>query len=550
MLRLFRRRPVARAVAWLTLLALLPVHLSCQSFYRTRGKEISTSSLTALASSKVFILHQGNLTWQLISPRLNGDMLEGVKGELYPTLAQYDNAPLDGKSKRYKMVDSKVVLNLVHVYISDYQLHDSQQVSIPISSIQRIDLVEKDTNKTTASYLLGGTAITVGVLAVIAIIIALTKSSCPFVYASDGQGYHFVGEAYGGAIFAPLERDDYMPLPQLRPQDGEYRLKLTNELKERQYTDVAELWVVDHAPGTQVLLDQRGGVHTLGQLQAPTRARTASGADCAAQLQAADHNVFLFNEELPAATANGVTLAFAKPAQAASPARLVLRAQNSLWLDYLYGEFAKKFGASYAQWAEHEKQVPAAKLNQWLQAQSMPLSVYVETARGWQLVEHIPLVGSLAARDLVVPIDLSQVAGSEVRIKVETGFMFWELDYAALDTSPEQLTSLEKYAPLSALDEKSTDQRAALAAADGQPLRQLHQGTEVSLVYPAKPAITGTQRTAFFHARGYYEHIREYQGVPNLPELYSFRKPGRLVEFSKEKYRETTHELQLTAMRP
>lgn len=547
LLRTFRRVAVARAFSVLLLLATLPLHLGC-NYYYMRSKPVDQPTLTSLTSNKVFVVHQGLQTWQLVSPRLNGEALEGLQTPPSSQAKNYVDPPAGGASARYKTLDKTVALNLVHLYISEYQLADGQQVRIPLSAIQRLDLVERNTGKTTASYLFVGAAIGLGVLTIISVIALLLKSSCPFVYAYDGHGYHFVGEAYSGAIFAPLERDDYLPLPPLQPQNGEYRLRLTNELKERQYTDVAELWVVAHPAGTQVLLDQRGGVHTLGRPLAPTRARTATGADCAAQLQAADRSVFLFNEELPAATANGVTLTFAKPATPTATARLVLRAQNSLWLDYLYGEFAKKFGSAYARWAEHEKQVPAAKLNQWLQEQGMPLSVSVETTHGWQLVEHIPLVGPLAARDLVVSLDLSEVAGPEVRVKVEAGFMFWELDYAALDTSPEQATTLEKYAPASARDEAGTDQRAALAAADGQHLRQLHPGTEVSLVYPAKPAAPGTERTAFLRTRGYYEHIREYQGVPNLPELYGFRKPGRFVEFSKEKYRETAQALQLTAM--
>ena len=182
----------------------------------------------------------------------------------------------------------------------------------------------------------------------------------------------------------------------------------------------------------------------------------------------------------------------------------------------------------------------------------MPLKVYVETTHGWQLVEHIPLVGPLAARDLLVPLDLTNVASSQVRVKLEAGFMFWGLDYAALDASPDQPTTLEKCPPQSALDEKGQDQRANLAADDAQYLRQPHPGMEVTLSYQpqlAAPAAQ-SQRSAFLHTKGYYEHIRHYEGLPNLPELYGFRKPGRFMEYSKEKYYDTARQLNLTAMQP
>ncbi|MBC6989684.1 hypothetical protein [Hymenobacter sp. BT491] len=549
LLSVLRRRPVARLFSWFTLLAMLPLHLSCHNFYRTRSQEVSAPVLTTLAASKVFLVHQGSLIWQLANPRLNSEMLEGTKTELYEPLTKYDQTGAQGTSPRYLLKDKKVVLNLVHVYISEYQEGEGSQIRIPVAAIQRIDLVESDTGKTTASYLLGGLGIAAGVFVLVGIIVALTKSSCPFVYAYDGSQYHFVGEAYGGAIFAPLERDDYMPVPGIQAVGQQYRLKLSNELQERQFTNLAELLVVEHPANTNVLLDQRGGAHTISRPQAAVSAVSAAGLDCSPQLRAPDRNAFLFNEEPANAAPNSLTLTFDKPAQA-STAKLVLRAQNSLWLDYLYGEFAKKFGSYYTAWALKEKQLPAAEINRWMLDQGLPLKVYVETKQGWQLVEHIPTVGPLAARDLLIPIDLANVTSSQVRVKLEAGFMFWELDYAALDSSPDQPITLEKCLPQRAIDEKGIDQRDNLAATDGRYLQQLQPGTEVTLSYQTKRAAPAaqTRRTAFLHTRGYYEHIRRYEGLPNLPELYAFRKPGRFVEFSKEKYHEMAQQLHLTAM--
>ena len=548
LLGLLRRPPVARAISWLLLAALLPLHLSC-SYYYTRNQAATVPALTTLADSKVFVVHQGPETWQLVSPRFNGEALDGLKAVPYPQLAQYGQPPMNGTSARYNSVDAQVVLNVVHLYISEHQELNGQQVRIPLSAVQRLDLVEKDSGRTTASYLLVGLGVAAGVYVIVGIIALLLKSSCPFVYAYDGHEYRFVGEAYGGAIFAPLERDDYLPLPMIQPQGQQYRLKISNELQERQYTNLAELWVVAHPATTQVLLDQHGGVHTIVRPQAALRAVSLAGIDCAPQLAAADHDVFLFNEKMTGPAVRSLTLTFQKPA-AARTAKLVLRAKNSLWLDYLYGEFAKKFGSYYTEWALKEKQLPAATINQWMRDQGMPLKVYVETVQGWQLIENIPLVGPLAARDLVVPLDLTNVAAGPMRVKLEAGFMFWEVDYAALDASPDQPTTLEKCRPQTAPDEHGLDQRDNLAADDGQYLQQLHPGMEVTLNYQSRLVAPATQprRSVFLRTKGYYEHIRHYEGLPNLPELYAFRKPGRFMEFSQEKYYETAQQLNLTAL--
>ncbi|MBF9221077.1 hypothetical protein [Hymenobacter ruricola] len=540
LLGLFRRRRVAAGVAWLLLAVFGPLVTGC-NYYRTDNKAVSKETVNMLANAKTFVVHQGEANWVLRNPRLNGETLEGTQEAIAGPLAKYQQLPDRRHAPRYLRKERDVVLNIVHVYLTEAPVTAGDRVSIPFSAIRQIDLVEQDTGRTLASYVFGGLGIAAGVFALLAVIVALTKSSCPFVYAHDGQQYRFVGEAYGGAIFAPAERDDYLPLPNIQPENNQYRLKISNELKERQYTNLAELWVAQHPAGTQVLLDQRGHVQTLAAPLPPTQARTPAGQDCTAQLRAPDDNAVLFNEEIAGNAPNEVVLTFARPA-AARHGKLVLRAQNSLWLDYLYGQFIEKFGGAYNGWAGQQKTQPAAINRQWALDQGIPLQVYVDAGRGWQLAESIPTVGPLAARDVVVPLDFGAQASPTVRVKLACGFMFWEVDYAALDCSPNVPVQLENCRLQTARTERGADARAALAAPDTLRLKQLHAGTVVDLTYQCRlPApAAGTRRSVFLRTRGYYEHVREFKGLPNLPELYAFKKPGRFIEFSKEKYHDAT----------
>ena len=548
LLGLFRRRAVAAGLSWVLLGALGPLLLGC-NYYRTSNKEVSRENVNLLAESKTFVVHQGDAQWVLRNPLLNADVLAGNQEAIPPALEKF-KTPLTtkyGKRPRYEHKEKSTVLNIVHVYVSEVQPGARDEVSIPLSAIQKIDLVEKNSGRTVASYVFGSLGIALGAFVVLGVIVALTKSSCPFVYAYDGQGYQFVGEAYGGAIFAPAERNDYLPLPALRPDNNQYRLKISNELKERQFTNLAELWLVQHPAGTQVLLDQRGRPHTLAAPQPPTQARSLAGHDCTAPLRAPDHSAYLFNEDAPGAAPNEVVMTFAKPA-AARHGKLVLHAQNSLWLDYLYGAFIEKFGSYYNTWAAQQRTQPAAINQQWSLDQGIPLKVYVEAGQGWQLVETIPTVGPLASRDLVVPLDFAANASRQVRVKLECGFMFWEVDYAALDCSPNAPVQLENCRLQSALTERGADARAQLAADDSLYLQQLRPGTAVALTYESRLPAPGAQarRTAFLRTKGYYEHIRDFKGLPNVLELSAFKKPGRFIEFSKEKYRQTVQAISPT----
>ena len=123
---------------------------------------------------------------------------------------------------------------------------------LPLDQVQRYWVERKELSKSRTIGLVA--AVAVGAIVIAAVIVAKTKQSCPFVYSWDGTQYVFDAEPYGGAITRGLEKDDFTPLDRLREQDGLYRLKLTNEVDETQFTNLTELWVVDHPVGTRVSL--------------------------------------------------------------------------------------------------------------------------------------------------------------------------------------------------------------------------------------------------------------------------------------------------------
>jgi hypothetical protein len=544
----FRQGYLTRYMARGTLFCFLFQLIAC-NYYRTRTENpASINNVYSLSKGKIFILHQGPKTWLFTNPVLNGEELEGTLSEVPASQTNYVYAD-PGKSHRYRSTDQYNALNRVHLYINEYRQEEGNQIAIPVSSIKRIDIVERDTGRTLASHVLTTIGVTFGVLVLISVIVLLTKSSCPFVYTHTGEGYEFTGEAYGGAIFAPLERHDFMPLPGIVPIENQYRLRITNELKERQYTNLAELWVVQHPEETKVLTDAKGNLHTFSDMQAPIQAQTITGESCLDQLIRKDSASYLFNEATPGNSLNEVILTFHKPVQA-TKGKLVLRAQNSLWLDYLFGEFTRQFGSLYNKWAAGQKKESFGKLSQWQQDQGIPLAVYLETPKGWKLVDNIESVGPLAARDLLVPIDLSGVEAAEsIRIKLTAGFMFWEADYAGMDFTANVPVKLEKYTPFPAINEAGQSMDAALAADDTLYARQLQPGTALTLTYQHTiPPVAGTSLSAFLHTKGYYEHVRAYEGTPDIPELFSFRKPGRFIEFSKEKYIHINKQLGFTAV--
>ncbi|MBM3277357.1 MAG: VCBS repeat-containing protein [Candidatus Handelsmanbacteria bacterium] len=91
-------------------------------------------------------------------------------------------------------------------------------------------------------------------------------TSCPILYAWDGQEFRFVTDILGGAIvgyllapgeYYPPDSDEYVRLGPLAPLNGSYELRLANQLEEIIYLDQLQLVAVDHPEGVEVLPNER-----------------------------------------------------------------------------------------------------------------------------------------------------------------------------------------------------------------------------------------------------------------------------------------------------
>ena len=509
------------------------------SFYRVKPiQPVTEENINQVPVYKYIILHYGNEAWHLTGLTLDNDKKE-LTGTLEPLDAlhmQYFTPRIPG-ANHYKAKEGNPTVE-VHVYAEEYARFENNRVKIPLSSINRINLYEPDKGATTASWVFGCLGGAVGAFVIVMVIVLLTKSSCPLVYVNDGITYRFTGETFGGAVSASSERDDYMPLPGIKPVDGYYDLKISNELLERQYTDVAELLVVDHSDISTAIIDKHGNVQILNDLKSPATATDENNQSVTNALLARDSISYLFNQpnslnpEL-----SSMVLNFEKPAHAKN-AKLVLNTKNSFWLDYIYGKFNEQFGTHFNEFMKKQSKAPPEQGLQWSLDQGIPLSVYVETANGWKFVDYVSTVGPLASRDIVIPVDLSDVKGDVLKLKLECGFMFWEVDYAAVDYSSNGECRTQKIPANSAIDEKGSNIASSLAKVDKEYLYQPQVGNQAILKFSSVPSQAGAKQSVFLHTRGYYEYIRDYKGKPDIGYLRSFREKGAFARFSKYHYDE------------
>ncbi|MDH4295850.1 MAG: hypothetical protein OEV74_06195 [Cyclobacteriaceae bacterium] len=527
-------------ISIMILVAFLNLLFNC-SYYKVRTIDPPTNaSVTEQVKNreKYIIIHSGEKAWHYKDITLSdsGKEITGVLEPIRSNHLYYLNAKKKSGGHLYKSNPAKTDLPIHEIHIFTFRNLDESaaEVTVPITDIIKLQVYDPDIGAQVGAIV--GTV--AGVLVVVAIIVAATKSSCPFVYTSAGDAYKFAGEMFGGAIYPALERDDYMPLPNLIPREEYFSLKISNELLERQYTNLANLVVVQHPKNSKVILDKYGETQTIKVPVSPFRAESDTHSDLMDKICLKDSTSYLFDEDVEdGKDLSSLVMSFRRPANARS-GKLILNAKNSCWLDYAYGKFNEEFGIYYNRFAEKQKKEPAARLTQWGLEQQIPLSVYLETEAGWKLVDYLNTIGPLASRDMILSIDLSQVKGDEINIRLECGFMFWELDYAAMDFTENIQVQVSHIKPLLALDELNHDVASLIAETDDSYLIQPEIGNVVTIRYAAAKPDDGNTQTVFLHSRGYYEYIRDYQNIPNVMKLKSFREEGSFTHFSKEKYHE------------
>ena len=388
----------------------------------------------------------------------------------------------DGKVLSF---DGPAVLNGTTLH---YRSHN-ELLAMPAADVQRYWVEFRGISKGRTALLVAGIAAgAAGVGLLIADLVGSLSGGinlmggggwCLFVYSWDGTQYTFDTEAYPAAITRGLERDDYSLLAHLREQNGQYRLLLSNDMDETQYTNLVELWVVDHRPFVTVRAGAAGRLYTIADPRPPLSARDSGGTDLLPWLRATDRLIW------EAEPHREVVLTFEKPL-AAREVKLVASTQISM----LAGAMAAP-------------------------AELSGLMVEVEEPEGWQVRGVLPIAGPFVNDERVTPLDISRVSGDRLRIRLRPA-AFWALNSFAVDFSSEEPLPVTRVAADQALDDQGRDVGPLLTNIDDRYYEMTARGEKATVTFHAPRAIPGAGRTVFLHSRGYYNtHVPETGNPPS-----------------------------------
>ncbi|MEZ5425343.1 MAG: FG-GAP-like repeat-containing protein [Pyrinomonadaceae bacterium] len=136
-------------------------------------------------------------------------------------------------------------------------------------------------------------------------------SSCPYLYSWDGGKFAFITDFLGGGemgnwaekgVYHQPDPDEFVRIPPdlLKPLDGFYQLRVTNELEEVLYLDRLELIAVEHERETSVFPNEGLGIsnpdkriiYTARNSHPPLSARDGFGNDILEKISGLDRKFY------------------------------------------------------------------------------------------------------------------------------------------------------------------------------------------------------------------------------------------------------------------
>jgi hypothetical protein len=352
---------------------------------------------------------------------------------------------------------------------------------------------------------------------------SLDGESCPFLYSFDGEDFHLDGEPYGGSICAGLKRTEWSGLDHLQEVNGQFRLFLTNELKETEHTDELKLIVVDHARDMQVVPDMSGNIHTISRPLPPLQAYDQDGRDILPLVSKKDQVFWLTRTEDKDPDndhdlRDELIFEFPKP-PGAKQVKLVANAWTSQWGTLMGKKFLELYGRTLPDWYSSVNSFGRAfqKVMRWYSSEELYLlKIRVETDTGWKTKGIIYGSGAYISKDKACVLDIADVQGETLKIKLTPAATFWLLDSLAVDYTADVTLNPVELLPVKAVDRFGRDVSDELALQDGRCYVMPKEGDAAEITFLAPPQNPAMARSVILKASGYYDVQVEASGEPQL----------------------------------
>jgi hypothetical protein len=334
--------------------------------------------------------------------------------------------------------------------------------------------------------------------------------SCPFIYSWDGQQYRFEHEAYPFAVMKSLETTSYDRLKYLKEVDGEYRLKIEQVLNEVDWTDSFNFYVVDHPDEDSfVMPDLQGNLHTVKDLVQPISAYEKNGDGCLEDVKYLDDRTWkdsIFDADVndESTLRNWIVLTFPKP-EGATEAKLMFSVKKQMTITKGWELFINLIGENYWNlWQKIMENPLLAKLALSMMEREVNLKIEVWNGTEWTRQDSL-CAGDSLWDDFLAVLDISDVEGDELQVRLYFTTSDYEINYVGVDYSEDEPMTVHEIYPYYAVKNGQEDVLFALGEPDENYVT-LVPNDVIELRYEAIPE-SEWKRDFTIATKGYYNFV-------------------------------------------
>jgi len=481
----------------------------CTFYKQVAVKEINKESITTLKSFKPIVLLSNGIhqvPYVMTQIQVINDSIKGyLKQEPY-----YSEYIYNTSVRKKKLPNATRILYLQ----TETTLAEGEAI-IALNNLAYGNTFEKDVAKSTlgtVGIIVGAATVIIPVTyAVVIIVFFATLCNCPYVAIINPDGTEsFQGSLFPGSIFKMLKRTDNLVLGNhQKAENGLMEIKVYNELEEVQYIDNVELLGINHS-FNYLGLNQENELIAFNQGELPITAKAQNGVDVLTAITKRDDVDYNFDEIGTDDKLNSLELTF-NTKNLQPNAQLVIRAQQSKWLEQTAEVFFQQFGTYFPKWVNEMNDGDANKYNQNAKNQGISLNAYAKKNGTWEYIGSYQNVGTVAKRDITIPIDLSSY-GEQVEIKLECAHAFWDVDQVSLTSEWNTDLQTTSFSVVSAVNEKGEIVKDIISKIDNKYVTQAKKGTFTTVKFEVPEEFEGS---LVLNASGYYNHVRDYKEKPN-----------------------------------
>jgi hypothetical protein len=353
--------------------------------------------------------------------------------------------------------------------------------------------------------------------------------SCPTVYSFDGSKYSMETELFSQCISKQLEGDDLDMLLQKVPDDGSYKLKVTNEALETHYINKINLILAEHPSCTNLFTNTSGGYTVVKSTTPPQSAVNRDGINLLSQISSDDNDFYRSRKDMVAELKNNISFDWIElnvpVPQNSGRANMVIRYRNTLLSTILFYDIVLgSQGIHAVDWTSkmNNDHVYAKNFKMIYDAFS-GIQAEFRDGDSWKPVGKLPDSGPIAWKYMALEVPSKNQNEITIRLKfVPDNFM---IDYIGFDFSdiPENKITYKIISPFEIINKRNdsfVNINNILLANDGQYL-VTNPGESLEFNYKIDKRYDAEQ-TLFISSGGYYYEWVRGSWIRNNTTEYKF----------------------------